>query len=230
VVVAGLGLSMGGAAHREEARAALLSGQEPAPGATEVSLPLQGNRFPPHDLALTLPQHTLLLGAAIEAAADVGEALPANTGVFIGMGTDPTVARYGARWRLPQRAAALGASADWARAVADQLAPPLQSAAVLGTMPNLPANRISFQLGLGGPSFTVAAEQHSGAVALSRAIAALEDGELDAAVVGAVDLSADPLHAAAAAAQGVTDTAGDGAAVLILRREGEAALPWGPLR
>ena len=69
-------------------------------------------------------------------------------------------------------------------------------------MPNLVANRINVQLNLGGPGYTVSAEEASGLVALGQAARALRCGEADAAVVGAVDLSCEPVHQAGAACAG----------------------------
>ena len=69
-----------------------------------ITLPLKGLRFPPHDLREALPQQLLLLKTALEATQGLSPLERTRTGVFIGMGCDPEVARYGARWRL----------ADWA--------------------------------------------------------------------------------------------------------------------
>ena len=82
---------------------------------------------------------------------------------MIGMGCDPAVARYGARWRLPDFAAAWGVTDEaWFRRAADILSPALTGAGVLGTMPNLPANRLNVQFDLAGPGFTISAEELSG--------------------------------------------------------------------
>lgn len=67
-------------------------------------------------------------------------------------------------------------------------------------MPNIVANRLNSLLDLRGPSFTVSAEELSGVVALRLAARALRAGEVDACIVGAVDLSCEPVHSAAAAA------------------------------
>src|SRR5690606_26600236 len=103
----------------------------------------------------------------------------------------------------------------WLDAARDGISLPLDAAAVLGTMPNIPANRVNVQLDLGGPSWTVSAGEDSGLVALSLARAALLRGELDVAIVGAVDLSCQDTHVAAL---GGDDPPGDAAVVLVLRR------------
>ena len=119
------------------------------------------------------------------------------------MGVDPEVARYPAASR-------------------DRPAAGFPGPAVLGTMPNLVANRINVQLNLGGPGYTVSAEEASGLVALGQAARALRRGEADAAVVGAVDLSCEPVHQAALRALGRDRLPGDAAVVLILERLADA--------
>ena len=101
-------------------------------------------------------------------------------------------------------------------------------AAVLGTMPNLVANRINVQLDLGlSPGYTVSAEE--GRRGWSRwflAARALRHGEADAVVVGAVDLSCEPVHQAALRALGRDCPPGDAAVVLVLERL--RRMPAGP--
>ncbi len=112
------------------------------------------------------------------------------------MEPDPEVARWGTRWRLARTAREAGASAEWLRDARNAVVPVLEAASVVGTMPNIPANRLSSQLDLGGRAFTVQAGEASGTVALSLAMRALCSGELDAALVGAVDLSCESVHGA----------------------------------
>src|SRR3989442_7853455 len=127
------------------------------------------SRSPPLDLTQPLAQQLLILEAAREAVA--GIVLPReHTTVLVGMGCDPEVARYGARWRAPYRAEQVDR---------DAFAPVLHSAGVVGTMPNITANRLNAQLDLAGPSFTVSAEEASGLVALELAARALRTGEVD---------------------------------------------------
>ena len=164
----------------------------------EITLPLSRLRFPPSDLKQTLPQQLLMLAAAGEALASI-EALPTtSTGVFVGMACDPNVARYGARWRMPRWARRWGShDTDFIARARDAFAAPLTAAGVLGTMPNIVANRINSSFDLGGQSTTVSAEELSGVRALTMARRALAAGEIDAALVGAVDFGSDPVHRAA---------------------------------
>lgn len=185
--------------------------------ADKVRLPLKGLRFPPTDLEQTLAQQTLGLQTALEAVH--GLELPRErTLVLFGMGADPEVARYGARWRLRGWAEAWDVDERWVEQAADAVVPLLRSAGVVGTMPNIPANRINSQHDLAGPSFTVSAEERSGVEALRLAVRALRAGEADAAVVGASDLSCEPVHAAAVRAMGDRRPPGDAAVVFVLKR------------
>ncbi len=92
------------------------------------------------------------------------------------------------RVRLPERVgawgAAVGVEADeaWVERARDGVISTLESAGVVGTMPNIAANRINGQLDLGGPSFTVSAEELSGIRALEIATRALRAEELDVAI------------------------------------------------
>lgn len=155
-----------------------------------VDVALRGLRVPPRDLDETLPQQLLALGLARRLAAAV-PVDAARTSVFVGMGVDLEIARYGLRWRqangLPE-------------AIRDAIVPPLTAAGVVGTMPNIPANRVNRQIDARGPSFTVSSEERSGLDALAIAVDGLRGRDIDAALVLAVDVSDEPAHAAAARA------------------------------
>ncbi|MGW4759074.1 beta-ketoacyl synthase N-terminal-like domain-containing protein [Streptomyces chartreusis] len=189
--------------------------------ASTVNVQLNGLRFPPVDLGSALPQQLLLLETAREATA--GLALPRErTGVFVGMGCDAEVARYGARWRAGSWIADSGSGEEDKSRLADAFQNALTSTGVLGTMPNLVANRLNTQLDLGGMGFTVSAEEASGTTSLKLAARALRSEELDAALVGAVDLSDEPVHRAALASLGQHQVPGDAAVALVLKRLSDA--------
>ena len=225
LAIVGLGGAVAGAPDRTRFAEALFSGESLLDEKGEgrlgpVELDLEGLRFPPKDLAQTLPQQLALLRAASEATA-VGPALPRErTGVFVGMEPDPEVARWGTRWRLAATAREAGASAAWLAAARDAVVPVLEAAAVVGTMPNIPANRLSSQLDLGGSAFSVQSGEASGTTALSLAARSLRSGELDAALVGAVDLSCEGVHRSAvqALSGGTAGPPGDAAVVFVVKR------------
>lgn len=164
-------------------------------------------RMPPTDLKQTLSQQLLMLEAGREAAAEVNGLPRERTGVFVGMGVDAEVARYGARWRHGE-------------GYVDTLGP----AGVIGTMPNIVANRLNRALDLGGASCSVSAEERSGIEALQLAVRALRAGELDAAIVGAVDLCCEPVQRRAAEAllPEARRVPGDAAVALVVKRLADA--------
>ncbi|HTD29020.1 MAG TPA: beta-ketoacyl synthase N-terminal-like domain-containing protein, partial [Xanthomonadaceae bacterium] len=214
IAIVGLGAIVASAGSRDEFREALFSGRGLLDANGEgrmsaIELDLEGLRFPPLDLAQTLPQQLAILQASREALAETGPLPRERTGVFIGMEPDPEIARYGTRWRLAQP----GVNDAWLAMARDAVVAPLEAPAVVGSMPNIPANRLSSQFDLAGPAFAVQAGAASGLVALRIAARALARGELDAALVGAVDLSCEPVHRRAS-----KPAPGDAAISLVVKR------------
>ncbi|WP_224389756.1 beta-ketoacyl synthase N-terminal-like domain-containing protein [Pseudonocardia sp. ICBG1293] len=211
VAIVAIGARVGDGGSYESFRESLLGGAGRVGPAERYDVSLDGLRTPPADLRDALGQQVAVLEAAREATRGTG--LPRErTTVLIGMGCDAEVARHPTRVRV---AAGAGALDD---AIPDALAAPLGAPGVLGTMPNLVANRISSQLDLAGPGFTVSAEEASGLVALELGVRALRDGTADVALVGAVDLSCEPVHRRASAEVGCAGEPGDAAVVLVLKR------------
>jgi 3-hydroxymyristoyl/3-hydroxydecanoyl-(acyl carrier protein) dehydratase/malonyl CoA-acyl carrier protein transacylase len=215
IAIVGLSSRIGGT---DGLRDALLTGRPPA-ARPDIDVALSGLRFPPRDLGETLGQQVLVLEAARDAAEDVR--LPTHrTAVLVGLGTDPETARIHARQRLDA----------WpATPAGEAVSPTLTAARVLGSMANIAANRIGAQLDLAGPAFAICAEEASGSVALDLAVRALRAGEVDAAVVGAVDLSDEPVHRAAAAELGSTAQPADAAVVLVVKRLADARADGDPV-
>ena len=217
VAIVGIGARVGQGDSAADFARSVLTGQADLAARDHVDVALTGLRFPPKDLQQSLAQQTLVLEAAREAA--LGISLPRErTAVLVGMGCDAEVARYGTRWRLAQASS----DAAWLASARDGIVPVLQSGGVVGTMPNIPANRLNSQLDLAGPAFTVSSEEASGITALQLAARALRAGDIDAALVGAVDLSHEPVHLAALAALGQATPPGDAAVVLTLKRLDDA--------
>ncbi|MGW3495754.1 beta-ketoacyl synthase N-terminal-like domain-containing protein [Streptomyces sp. NPDC001020] len=230
VAIVAVGARVGDGTGTEDFRRAVLSGERRGP-AREVSVELKDLCFPPLALQRTVRHQLLVLEAAREAVRSVS--LPRErTMVVIGMGVDPEVARAGARWRVPHwlEQAGLPATAASVGPARDAFVPPMTADGVVGTLPNLAANRISTQLDLAGPGFAVSAEEASGLVALELAARAIRSGEVDAALVGATDLSCEAVHRAAQHQLGREEEPGDAAVVLILksldtaRRDGDTVV------
>ncbi|GHH45422.1 polyketide synthase [Streptomyces candidus] len=230
VAIVAVSVRVGAGADPRNFPRAVLEGDRCGPLSTiEVALP--GLAFPPLSAGQALPQQVLMLEAARDAAR--GIALPRErTMVLVGTGIDTQVARATARWRVPAWLEEAGEAAGprSAEDLKDAFAAPMAAERIVGTLPNLVANRINTQLDLAGPGCTVSAEEASGLVALDLAARALRAGEVDAALVGAVDLSWEPVHQAAVRALGRDDSPGDGAVALVLkpltdaRRDGDRVL------
>src|SRR5207237_3245301 len=102
-----------------------------------------------------------------------------RTGAFVGLNLDLNTTNFHCRWAKPQ-------------AARDEVGPPLTANRVMGSLGSVAASRAARAFGLGGPCFTLSSEESSGARAVELAVRALERGELDCALVGAVDLAGDP--------------------------------------
>ena len=215
VAIVSMGVVAGDAVNADEFAKAIRIA-EPRPRRIETtSLSMQGLGFPPADLEQTLPQQLLAVQAAAEAIAKAGSLNRARTGVYVGMGCDAEVARYGLRWRAQ----------EWSGiAEQDAISPALTAPAVLGRLANIVANRLSSKFDLRGPSLAVMSEELSGIDALRLAQRAIATGELDAVIVGAVDLSVELVHQAAASALLSADkqTPGDAAVFFVLKRLADA--------
>lgn len=233
VAIVGIGVVAAGSPDRAAFTEALFGGESQLTRLEDGSMAGQVDAFelelaalgiPPNDLRQTLPQQLLVLDAGRQAAAEVGPLPRERTGVYVGMGTDPEVSRYGARWRLANDHLAGSQELEAAR---KGVVAPLEAAGVVGTMPNIVANRLNRLLDLGGPSCSVSLEERSGLAALDLAVRALAANELDAALVGAVDLSCEPVHQRALSEvrrrnEQNQSIPGDAAVVLVLKRLSDA--------
>ncbi len=181
-----------------------------------IELGMEGLGFPPSDLKASLAQQTAMLEVVAEALRGVPNLPSERTGVIVGMGCDATIARHGVRVRA-------GGDAEWLATNAEA-APRLTPEGVLGTMPNIPANRVHAQRDFRGFGMTISSEEISGLAALAVAARALRAGELDAVVVGAVDFCCEPANAAALShvLGGTVRGAGDAAVALVLKRRLDA--------
>ena len=79
----------------------------------------------------------------------------------------------------------------WVQSLRDAAGPALNANRTMGALGSIAASRIAREFHFGGPSFTIASEESSGIRALETAVRALQRGELDQALVGAVDLAGD---------------------------------------
>ncbi|NOX50874.1 MAG: beta-ketoacyl synthase [Gammaproteobacteria bacterium] len=154
-----------------------------------VALTAKSLAFPPNDLKEALGQQLVLLDLLPDLEKSIEHTAKDRIGIFIGMQTDSEVCRYGLRWRLQDLEPGFSKiNLD------EEIASSPNAASVIGKMPNVPANRLSNQLNILGPGFTVSREELSGDGALELALSAIQKNELDAVIVGAVELGIERVH------------------------------------
>ncbi|AGA27885.1 type I polyketide synthase [Singulisphaera acidiphila] len=173
-------------------------------GIDELALRPERFRIPPRELEEMLPQQSLALQVAADAIADAGwdDRPRLRAGVFVGIGLDLNTTNFHVRWSMLPSAKRwnkeLGlnlegdALEDWITGLRDAAGPPLTANRTMGALGGLVASRIAREFRIGGPSFTVSSEETSGTCALDVAVRLLGQGEIDEAIVGAVDLACDP--------------------------------------
>jgi acyl transferase domain-containing protein/3-hydroxymyristoyl/3-hydroxydecanoyl-(acyl carrier protein) dehydratase len=222
---------------------AALPGWEGLPGGflDTIALAAREFRIPPLEIPDILPQHLMMLKVAAAAMADAHLPLRVERprmGALIGIDFDFEATNFHLRWYLEsafpqwQRIHSPHLSepqaAGWLQALQDACAPTLTASRTLGALGSMVASRIAREFRFGGASFVVCAGQASGLRALEIGVRALQGGELDAVLVGAVDLCGDLRSVAANADLGVWDRSsgaarpGEGAAAVVLKRIDEA--------
>jgi acyl transferase domain-containing protein len=182
LAVVGMGVQAADGKNTAEFIAALDLGKvgcETHQAARQIALPVEGLGIAVAEVAEALPQQLMMLSASLEAFSGVYRDEGLAIATMIGLACDPNGSRSAFRDDI-----------DGART----------AAAFTGRLTNLVANRLNFHLDLHGPGWALASEEASGIDALKLAARALRAGEVDAVLVGAVDLSAEPVHAYAAQA------------------------------
>ena len=228
IVVCGVGLIAGDAVGFDQFAQRLFATDDidRSDRIANVEMPIQGIRFPPSDLRNCLGQQTAVLSACGLAVDGIAAVDAERSGVIIGMGCDVAAARPGLRFRLSATLEKLGASLPEQdkTTLIDAVGGLAGADYVMGAMPNLPANRVNIQHDWRGLGYTVADEELSGFAALEIGARALRTGELDMAVVGAVDLCHDDVHCLAAQAvlPAHAQQPADAAIVLVLKRKADA--------
>ena len=213
-----------------------------------ISIPLGEFRIPPLEMQDMLPQQQLMLRVAWEALCDVttntsldatqqahahkdssNESLQNRTGVFIGIELDPNTTNFHLRWSVEQDAPRWAEMlkldfspaelADWIGQLKDAAGVPLTANRVMGNLGGIVASRLAREFNVGGPSFTISSAENSGLRACELAASALRRGELDRAVVGAVDLPCDIRNRVALLRSGTAQTPlADAATAIVLKR------------
>ena len=201
----------------------------------QIEMPFGRFRIPPNELLEMLPQQLLMLLTADRALqkAKLSQDDLLKTGVFIGLGLDMNTTHYQLRWDLEEKARIWNRQlnlnmdeaglAKWTADLRNSLGPALNANRVIGGLGSITASRIAREYHIGGPSFTISSEETSGIRALEAAVRLLQKGELETALVGAVDLACEARQALAEMLRDpLPKTPGDGAVAMVLKRLDDA--------
>jgi 3-hydroxymyristoyl/3-hydroxydecanoyl-(acyl carrier protein) dehydratase len=224
IAIVGLDIAVGTAFGKDFVQKYLVENIKPFPKMSKIPLQLTGIKFPPNDLKQALPQQTILMELARRTLDELPQKLQNDkTAVWIAMGCDTNVCRYGARWRMAQHQERLAEDGEWLQKNREAVIEKLSSAGVLGTMPNISTNRLNSQFDLQGLSSSISAEESSATHALQCAIYALQRGEIQSALVGAVDFTCDDVHMRARRELGLEQQKPLDAASVVVLKEYEQA-------
>ena len=203
----------------------------------EITIPLGRYRIPPAELKEMLPQQLLMLEVAANALDDAGLSdltieQQCRTGVFIGIALDLNTTNFHFRWMQKKYARewlqGLGINLneaeinEWIENLRDVCGPALSANRTMGALGGIVASRIARAFRVGGPSFTVSAEETSGLRALESGLRALQQDELDQVIVGSVDLASDLRAVKSHVEHYGQSNVADGATAFILKRHEDA--------
>ncbi len=170
----------------------------------KIDLHIGAFHIPPVEIPDILPQQLLMLNVSANAMKDAGLSLTGKRprmGTIIGIGFDFEATNFHLRWNLYKqveqwnRDHSLGLDKNeinnWRQSLMDEYGPPLTSSRTLGNLGSIVASRIAREFQFGGPSFSVSNEEASGLKAVEIGLRFLQHQEMDAVLVGAVDLFGD---------------------------------------
>jgi acyl transferase domain-containing protein/3-hydroxymyristoyl/3-hydroxydecanoyl-(acyl carrier protein) dehydratase len=167
----------------------------------DLEIPINRFRIPPKEMEETLPQQALMLKVAARAFEDLqtDRAAAHRSGVFVGVGLDLCTTHFHFRWTLLNKARRWNQELDlnlsedelndWIDGLRESAGPALNANRTMGALGGIVASRLAREFRIGGPSHTVQNEEASGIRALEAGTRALQNGDLDQVLVGAVDLS-----------------------------------------
>ena len=156
-------------------------------------------RIPPNPEDEPIPQQLLLLKVADNAVRDARLGEGQNVAVIVALGTELALHRYRGRadlnWQIEQTLNNAGITLDneqteeLKRIAKSGILSHAQVNHYTSYIGNITASRVSSLWDFSGPALTVSSEEHSVFKALEVAQLLLADGDVDAVVVGAVDLA-----------------------------------------
>jgi acyl transferase domain-containing protein/3-hydroxymyristoyl/3-hydroxydecanoyl-(acyl carrier protein) dehydratase len=182
VAIVGVGIQLGSLASAAEAAEVLLGGAAWPSPVDAVNFDAAAFRLPPNDAAALLPQQVVMMTAAAQARRSVRrmEQAAERTGIFLGVELDWNTTNFALRWR------------ELDPAQREVFGPPLTADRTLGALASIIASRLARAWRVGGPCFTLAGDDQVGRDVLRVAIDQLQQGSIDQALVGTVDLHGDP--------------------------------------
>ncbi|MHC5774334.1 PfaB family protein [Nostoc sp.] len=156
-------------------------------------------KIPPNEIEKLNPQQLLLLKVSDRAVKDAKLQEGSNVAVIVAAETEFSVHQLQQRWNLSwqvkdgllNQGISLPAEqlAQLETIVKDSIHQPVEIGEYVSHIANIMASRISALWNFTGPAFTISAGENSALKALEVAQMLLATGEVDAVVVGAVDLS-----------------------------------------
>lgn len=150
-------------------------------------------KISPLEIPEVLPQQLLMLKAVSGALKNMTgtQCSHLKWGTFMGISQDFEASNFASRWAIKKDAKAFGLDNRDEKELCDGITPPLNNAKTVGALGGIVASRIAREYNIGGPSHTFSSGENSGLSALEAATRALQRGEIDTAVVGAVDFAGD---------------------------------------
>lgn len=159
----------------------------------DLIVDLKDFNIPPNQMNHILPQHLIMLKAALAALTDAGispkpnasQSPRVNMGCAVGIDFDFAATDYHLRWQIQ------GQANNGSTELPDTIGPSLNFDSTLGALGGIVASRLARAFKLGGPCFTLSADEASGLTAIDIAVKSLSSGETDTFLCAAVDLAGD---------------------------------------
>ena len=183
-------------------------------------------RIPPRELEQLLPQQALMLQSAADALDDAGittdHGAHLSSGIYIGIELDLNTCNFHWRWQAHRQLHNWQQGPELLEDLRETAIPYLNADRTMGALGGIVASRIARWLGAGAGSFTVSCEQASALKALEIAMRALRNEEINLALVGGVDLNAEPRALRAQQQLHALEHFGEGAGAVVLKRHSDA--------
>ena len=159
----------------------------------EVSITPGEFKIAPNEIPEILPQQLLMLKTVSNAIKSLTgkQADRLKWGTFMGISQDFDASNFASRWAIKKDSKAFGLDNRDEKELCDGITPPLDNARTVGALGGIVASRIAREYSIGGPSHTFSSAENSGLSALEAATRALQRGEIETAIVGAVDFACD---------------------------------------